>query len=99
MNVYVKQLIQTEKKNRIVTQSPQTKSLVDEKFPAQANFIKDPSRLKAAFCSRRAGKSSSVGRLAYQTALDFPGCNILILALRFLGWRYCSLGRYTAHRS
>lgn len=81
MNVYVKQLIQTEKKNRIVTQSPQTKSLVDEKFPAQANFIKDPARLKAAFCSRRGGKSSSVGRLAYQTALDFPGCNILILAL------------------
>lgn len=39
-------------------------------FPEQINFIRDPSRRKAAICSRRSGKSFAAGRYLIQEALD-----------------------------
>ena len=39
-------------------------------FKEQVDFIKDPSRRKAAICSRRSGKSYAAGRYLIQEALD-----------------------------
>ena len=40
----------------------------------QTNFIKNPSKLKALFCTkRRAAKSYTAGLGLFQTALDYSG--------------------------
>ena len=56
-------------------------SLIDRSFPAQANLIEDPSRLKAALCTRRAGKSVAAGRGLYQACLAAEGSASLYIGL------------------
>lgn len=48
-------------------------------FPAQQAFVRDPSKRKAAMCSRRAGKSHCVLIYALITCLYRPGAEILVL--------------------
>ena len=42
-------------------------------FPEQRKFIEDPSRLKVAVCSRRAGKSHGVALALLKAAYQYPG--------------------------
>ena len=49
-------------------------------FPEQLAFIDDPSRRKAALCSRRAGKSFAVSRYLLQESLDNPGTMSVYIA-------------------
>ncbi len=57
------------------------KSLLDEKFPKQTQFIEDPARFKAALCTRRAGKSRGVGIYLLKTMLEVPKCNVAYIGL------------------
>lgn len=50
-------------------------------FDKQRDFILDPSHYKTAFCTRRSGKSTSLGVYICKVAYDSPGCNILYLGL------------------
>lgn len=50
-------------------------------FPQQLNFIRDPARLKALFCTRRAAKSYTGGLYLLETALAHPGSNCLFIGL------------------
>lgn len=50
-------------------------------FEQQAKFIKDPARLKALFCTRRAAKSYTAGAYMVQECLNTPGINALFLGL------------------
>ncbi len=50
-------------------------------FPQQLTFIRDPKRLKALFCTRRAAKSYTAGIYLIKEALEHPGCNCLYVAL------------------
>jgi hypothetical protein len=50
-------------------------------FPEQIKFIKDPSNLKALFCTRRAAKSYSAGLAMVYEALKYPGSNVLFVGL------------------
>lgn len=52
-------------------------------FAQQRKFMEDPCRLKAALCTRRAGKSYSMGLLIYKEAMQNPGCSILYLGLSY----------------
>lgn len=54
---------------------------VDDNFPAQAAFIRDPAKRKASKCTRRAGKSLGIGRILYKEAYNFPGCTCVYIAL------------------
>lgn len=49
-------------------------------FPEQLAFIDDPSRLKAALCTRRAGKSYADGVYLVTEALKTPGCTCLYIS-------------------
>lgn len=55
--------------------------LFDAKFPQQLAFVKDPNKLKALFCTRRAAKSYTSGLYMIYEALRNPGCNILFVGL------------------
>lgn len=55
--------------------------LVDPKFTKQAAFIRSKAKLKAAKCTRRAGKSYGIGLALYKAAIDHPGSTSLYLAL------------------
>lgn len=50
-------------------------------FPKQVEFIKDPHKLKAVFCTRRSAKSYSAGIYLVHEALTNPGCNCLFIGL------------------
>lgn len=50
-------------------------------FPQQEAFIKDPSKLKALFCTRRSAKSYTAGLYLVYEALMNPGCNCLFTGL------------------
>lgn len=50
-------------------------------FPEQRAFLEDESPLKAALCTRRAGKSMGVGLDACATAVMFPGVSIGVIGL------------------
>lgn len=56
-------------------------NLNDAAFPQQLNFIHDPIRLKALFCTRRAAKSYTAGLYLISTALQYPNSNCLFIAL------------------
>lgn len=58
-----------------------TFDLEEAAFEQQIKFIKDPQRLKALFCTRRAAKSYTGGIYLISEALKNPGCNCLYLAL------------------
>ncbi len=49
-------------------------------FSQQLDFINDPSKRKAAVCSRRAGKSFAVSRYLLQEAIDNPGAMCVYIA-------------------
>lgn len=49
-------------------------------FPAQRDFIEDPSDRKAALCPRQSGKSTAALTYGLYTGLRRPGARILILA-------------------
>lgn len=53
----------------------------DDAFAEQRKFIDDPSKLKAAHCTRRAAKSFTAGLYMVETALKYPGCNCLFVGL------------------
>lgn len=55
--------------------------VLEEAFYAQVDFILDPARLKAAFCTRRAAKSYTGGLYLIKEALEHPGCNCLFIGL------------------
>ena len=50
-------------------------------FPKQQAFIKDPSKLKTLFCTRRAAKSFTAGVYLIYEAITNPNCNCLFLGL------------------
>lgn len=50
-------------------------------FPKQRAFIEDPSTLKAALCTRRAGKSEGAAFALYEKAFANPDSRCLYLAL------------------
>ena len=56
-------------------------ALFDPAFPKQNDFIKDPAKLKALFCTRRAAKSYTAGLYLVHEALKNPGCNCLFIGL------------------
>jgi hypothetical protein len=49
-------------------------------FDKQMAFIEDPSKRKALFCSRRAGKSTAIGIFLLMNALLYPKRTILYIA-------------------
>lgn len=50
-------------------------------FKQQRDFILDPYKLKALFCTRRAAKSFTAGMYLVYEALENPGCNCLFVGL------------------
>lgn len=56
-------------------------NLLGAAFPAQQAFIQDTSRLKAALCTRRAGKSMGAGLYLIDEAMKRPGTTCLYIAL------------------
>lgn len=55
--------------------------LLDSRFPQQRDFILDPARLKALFCTRRAAKSYTGGLYMVKECLENPGVNCLFIGL------------------
>lgn len=55
--------------------------LLDERFQRQIDFIKDPARLKALFCTRRSAKSYTGCLYMIQECLAKPGVNCLFIGL------------------
>lgn len=55
--------------------------LYDPDFHQQTEFIKDPAKLKALFCTRRAAKSYTSGLYLVKEALENPGVNCLFIGL------------------
>ena len=58
-----------------------TLPLLDYNFPQQCNFITDPAKLKALFCTRRAAKSYTGGLYMVKECLENPGVNCLFIGL------------------
>ena len=54
---------------------------LDPAFPHQTSFVADPAKLKAALCTRRAGKSYGAGSYLLKEAWENPGCTCLYIAL------------------
>lgn len=50
-------------------------------FKQQTDFINDPAKFKAAYCTRRAGKSYGTGIYMCKEAYENPGVSILYIAL------------------
>ena len=50
-------------------------------FKEQTDFINDPARMKAAQCTRRAGKSYGAGLYLCKAAWETPGCSVLYVGL------------------
>lgn len=61
--------------------SSEIRTFIDHKHKAQSALLSDPSRLKAALCTRRAGKSWGAGLALIDAAYKNPNCNCLYLAL------------------
>lgn len=55
--------------------------LYDPDFHQQTEFIKDPAKLKALFCTRRAAKSYTAGLYLVTECLKKPGVNCLFVGL------------------
>lgn len=66
----------------LLDKAQETKFKVRElAFKQQQEFIFDPARLKALFCTRRAAKSFTGGIYLIKEALENPGCNCLFIGL------------------
>ncbi len=50
-------------------------------FDKQLDFILDPNKFKTAVCSRRAGKTEACSADLFDTAMNFPGTNVLYITL------------------
>lgn len=50
-------------------------------FPQQDRFVSDPASFVSALCTRRAGKSTGLGRRFKRTMDEYPGCLTRYLAL------------------
>jgi phage terminase large subunit len=50
-------------------------------FRQQVEFVLDPSKFKALFCTRRSAKSYTAGIYLVSEALKNPGCNCLFIGL------------------
>lgn len=55
--------------------------LLDSNFPQQCNFINDPAKLKALFCTRRSAKSYTAGLHMIKDANEVPNVNCLYIGL------------------
>jgi phage terminase large subunit len=55
--------------------------LFDDRFPQQKNFVDDPAKLKALWCTRRASKSYVAGLYMIKEAMTNPGTNCLFIGL------------------
>lgn len=73
-------LLLEETMRRAVLQSS-VPDIFDPNFPQQKAFIKDPSNLKALFCTRRSAKSYTAGLYLVYEAMNNPGCNCLFVGL------------------
>ena len=58
-----------------------SRSAADVATEAQQRFIDDPSRLKAALCTRRAGKTFGAAIFLIQECLANPGCTCIFASL------------------
>lgn len=56
-------------------------ALLDPDFPKQTQFVEDPAKLKALFCTRRAAKSYTGGLGLAEAAENNDGVNCLYLGL------------------
>jgi PBSX family phage terminase large subunit len=56
-------------------------SFIEKEFTTQTNFILDPSRLKVAQCTRRAGKSYGAGLYLFKEAYENPGVSVVYIGL------------------
>jgi hypothetical protein len=56
-------------------------SIFDPEFPQQLNFVQDPAKLKALWCTRRASKSYTAGLYMVYECLTNPGINCLFIGL------------------
>lgn len=65
----------------VIKRSDKNKQIVDTTFSKQAAFINDESNLKAALCTRRAGKSYGAGLYLFKEAYENPGTKVLYIAL------------------
>lgn len=62
-------------------QKKKAPQLLDPNFVQQTDFVNDPARLKALFCTRRAAKSYTGGLCIITAALSEPAVNCLYLGL------------------
>src|SRR5438132_1288531 len=51
-------------------------------FPEQRAFVEDPAQLTAAFCTRRAAKSYSIGLKHVLSAMEYPAQHLIIGLVR-----------------
>jgi hypothetical protein len=66
----------------VVSKAPfDPNDLFDPRFPQQKNFVADPAKLKALWCTRRAAKSYTAGLYMVKEALENPGVNCLFIGL------------------
>lgn len=56
-------------------------NVLEYAFPQQVDFIKNTSKQKALFCTRRSAKSYTAGLYLVYEALRNPGCNCLFIGL------------------
>lgn len=56
-------------------------NILENAFDKQVEFIKDPHRRKAIFCTRRSAKSYTAGLYLVKTALEFNQVNCLFIGL------------------
>lgn len=63
------------------TAAPKLVSLIDENFPEQAAYIRDPARLKAIISTRRGGKSIAWAIEVLEDAREHAGANYLYIGL------------------
>lgn len=80
MNPEQHRLLLEEMARRTMLQSS-IPDIFDQNFPQQQRFVRDPSNLKALFCTRRSAKSYTAGLYLVHEALNNPGCNCLFIGL------------------
>ena len=72
----------------LLSDPPTPPDFLDRDFQAQVDFIEDPSRLKLALCTRRAGKSFGDGLYLFKTAYENPRCTVVYFGLTRLTAKY-----------
>jgi len=77
-------LILAEYVRRFGTLPAPTQAITKSLFSLQHHFVEDKSKFKAAYCSRRSGKSVAAAAMLVTTALDTAGCNALYITLNRL---------------